>query len=496
MNPSQPRFKEIAAEWRAARRVYTVYAAIQKSFDMGLEPCKVLESPIDRSDEQSLNLLRDWLQQMDDRCTAAHVRQVIQNSSVGTGPVLRSLIQRYLNKPQKTDEDRHKVDFLLVQYFAQTAPRMVIFGDIDLEDVAQVLEPVIGESPLTPPRGLEPLKALIERIKTCTTLRDLIRQNIVESGRNLKEQTGPMYFGSSVLVAFTRYNFLLRRAFVQLLHSDIESIRHNLGELEAHDIHVVDCAAAGFGSQEPIADLRRYCRSWRSVFVADYAAGPSFRTIAEVRQIVEHAAHIARTQRKESAAAPAASKPISKPALAAAAEVPVPAAAASRTISAEVAEIEIARARVAAVIENDEKPSSSLVAELKQTIEAISNQVASASDHPATNTSVQLNSLAIVLSSWEKLAFKQSADPVALALQNAVALRAIVSELTHQHRNGIASELHPAIEMAHVHAAELQERIARARDARDLDAAVNLAATSKRLTIAIEEAEACLSVLK
>src|SRR3954468_13487796 len=199
MKLTKAKLQELAAEWRAARRVYPLYAAVQKTFDLGLGPCPALESPIDSEDEQSVNEVRQWLQEMDLRSSAAQIRQIVQHSSMGTEPCLRTLIKRYFAKAEKAPEDRSKLDFLLVQYFAECASRAMSLGKIDLQAVARVLEPVIGECPLSTPKFLEPLNGLIERIEGCKSLRDLISQGVFDSGRKLKEQSGGMYFGPSVL---------------------------------------------------------------------------------------------------------------------------------------------------------------------------------------------------------------------------------------------------------------------------------------------------------
>ena len=43
--------------------------------------------------------------------------------------------------------------------------------------------------------------------------------------------------------------------------------------------------------------------------------------------------------------------------------------------------------------------------------------------------------------------------------------------------------------MAHAEAAQIQEQVARAKEAKNIDAAVNLAASGKRLLALMEEAE-------
>jgi len=56
-----------------------------------------------------------------------------------------------MHKAAKSAADRDKTDFLLVQYFSLCVPSGLADADVDLEYVAQVLEPVLGaQSPEDP----------------------------------------------------------------------------------------------------------------------------------------------------------------------------------------------------------------------------------------------------------------------------------------------------------------------------------------------------------
>jgi hypothetical protein len=66
----------------------------------------------------------------------------------------------------------------------------------------------------------------------------------------------------------------------------------------------------------------------------------------------------------------------------------------------------------------------------------------------------------------------------------------IVQEAVERLKRGNpAPDLPAAREIGHAEAARLQEQIAQARDSRNIDAAVNLAATQKRLLQILEEAK-------
>lgn len=512
MKDTSANLQDIASEWHDARQVYSVYSAILKSADVGLDPCKALESPVNRSDEETLAAVRTWLAAADEKTTAAQIRQVIQHSSLGTEACLRALLQRYLSKSNKTDEDRNKLDFLVVQYFAATAPRSMALGRIEIDDVGYVLEPVLGKIAGGVPSELEPLEALLGRINGCTSLGDLIRECVVEAGRKIKDEAGKTYLDPTAMVAFARYNFLLRRAFVQLLHNDLEMIRACVRELEACGVNAVNCSEAGFGATEPLADLRRYCRTWRNSFVADYAAGPAFRSIAQVREAVEQAVRAIRNERKAAAAQAAAasqSTPVSteRTKAMARAEAPEQPPAASdaekgpalRTMSSEVAAIEDARARVNAAVQHAAASiDKAMPFEEEQATDLIGKQLAAnLAGKSAASATVKLGTTLIVLSSWELNAFLKPAEALSPVLQRAVVARSILMEAMERSKNGKSElDLAPALELAQTVAGELQVKIAEARKERNLDGAVSMAATSKRLSSVAEQAEKLVAVAK
>jgi hypothetical protein len=95
-----------------------------------------------------------------------------------------------------------------------------------------------------------------------------------------------------------------------------------------------------------------------------------------------------------------------------------------------------------------------------------------------------------LLSSWEVSAFVKGGDATSEALQQAVAARVIVQEAVERVKHGSAApDLAAAREIGHAEAARLQEQIAQARDTRNIDAAVNLAASQKRLLQILDEAK-------
>jgi hypothetical protein len=74
-------------------------------------------------------------------------------------------------------------------------------------------------------------------------------------------------------------------------------------------------------------------------------------------------------------------------------------------------------------------------------------------------------------------------------MQDGVAARVLVEREVEKAKAGARLEhMQQLMTFAHTQAAQMQECVAQARDARDIDAAVTLAATSKRLTQLLQEA--------
>jgi hypothetical protein len=123
--------------------------------------------------------------------------------------------------------------------------------------------------------------------------------------------------------------------------------------------------------------------------------------------------------------------------------------------------------------------------------ESITSQLSSASlqnSHLATS-SVVVGDCQVLLSSWEVAAFVKGTDDLADTFQQAVVARGIVSEAVDRKKAGAeVPDLRAAVNLARAEIARLQEGIAQARDARNIDAAVNLAATQKRLQQVLDEA--------
>jgi len=280
----------VAATWREIRRLYPIYVAMAGTFQLGDPPYKDLSDLKEQSNPEAVQRIERWLAEMDGRIQPHHLRQLVESGDLATSEdKLHTLIDRHLGRKERADADRDKLDFLLIQYFVTCAPPSFHDRDVDLSDVADVFETILREGHASPPKWLEPVEALIGVMQECETLDDLERRRIMERGRELKIALAEKYFDSISLVAFTRFNYLLRRTFFRLMNQELRAIESGLRELEARGVAFVDCTSAQLSSHEPIANLYQIHRNWKRPLIPDYAAGHSFDLLLRLRESIEHA---------------------------------------------------------------------------------------------------------------------------------------------------------------------------------------------------------------
>ena len=288
MTPTS-QLSELAAEWRDARLLYPLYAALAREFVIELPPHSDLEAAVDAPPQESVEQTRQLFLDMDERIQVHQLRQFLQTTTVGSDEALRTLLVHHLRKQGHTDSDRDKIDFLLVQFFSHCAPSRLQDADVDLAYVAQMLEPALGPVDLTVPGWLSPLDEVVQAANGCRNLNQLLTSRILERGRKLKTSCGKNYFLPAAMIAFTRFSFLMRRIFFRLMHQDLNAILDGLRELEHLGVEALDCRRAQFSSEEPIARLRMICQSWKVMFHAEYSSGQPVSMLVDLRAIVEAA---------------------------------------------------------------------------------------------------------------------------------------------------------------------------------------------------------------
>jgi hypothetical protein len=278
---------DLSTEWREARQLHPLYAALARECVIDLPACPDLDAGTEAPPADSIELARQWLLDVDEKIQVHQLRQFLQTTTLASDEVLGILLKHYLHKVVRNDSDRDKIDFLLVQYFSHCAPSRL--EDTDVQYVAQVLEPAIGTIDSRVPDWLKPLDDVIERANACQTLNELFTSRLLEEGRKLKTSSGDKYFQPAAMVAFTRFSFLMRRVFFRLMHQDLNATLDGLRELELKGVTTLDCRKAQFSAEEPISRLRMICQSWKVMFHAEYSSGQPLCILVDLRTAVDAA---------------------------------------------------------------------------------------------------------------------------------------------------------------------------------------------------------------
>ncbi len=291
MTPSQPSSPtpDLAAIWSSARRLHPIYAELAREFVIDATACHDLEAAVDSPGRESVEQAQQWLNDMDEKIQVHQLRQFLQTSSLVDPDGLIALLQHFLAKTAKTDSVRDKIDFLLVQYFSQGAPTDLDDDNADIAYVARSLEPVLSTVELKTPVWLNALDRVLDSARRCRSLDELLHGGVLEQGRKAKAQAGDLFYLPVALVAFTRFGYLMRRAFFRLMLTDLNNILDGLTELEEKGVETIDCRRAQFSAQEPIIRLRMICQSWKVMFQAEYSSGQPLRMLVDLRASVDGA---------------------------------------------------------------------------------------------------------------------------------------------------------------------------------------------------------------
>jgi hypothetical protein len=457
-------------QWEELRSVFPIYLALAKHLGLEIPFGPERRALPDKAEPALFDGVSNWVDLMDQRVLVHQLRQLLQTTTLNASESgLRALILRHLRKPTKSIMDRDKIDFLLVQYFALSAPPKIYHKQIDLADAAQVMQPVLGEIDTTPLAWCEPLETMIEALRAFRSVRELLKTNFIEQGRRVKESAGGMFYDPSALIAFIRFNFLLRRTLIELMHADLIAIRTGLAQLEASGIRFLNCQRAGLSANESVSRVKHAAEEWQQPFQKEYTertVSQAFEKLLGLRSDVEQGLE----------------KVASRQTLSQALNVPSATATKSLPLS-----------KFPQVDSPKLAPKTEIPANLdfETCMERIWEQLIAAPPSPGRSmTTIRLGAARVLLSSWEVSAFVSEDGPSAEDLRRAVVARALVSAATESTREtGNATNLDRALAVARVEVTRLLERVDVAKQAKDTEAAVNMGISAKRLNSAIDEAE-------
>ena len=456
-------------QWDELRSIFPIYLALARQLELEIPFGSDRRNLPAKPSPDLVAEVQSWVNTMDQRVLVHQLRHLLQMTTLNASESgLRCLILRHLRKTAKNNADRDKIDFLLVQYFALCAPPKIYHKHIELIDAAQVMRPVLGEVDASPLAWCEPLEKMIESLRGFRSLRDMLKTNFIEQGRRVKESAGGMFYDPSALLAFIRFNFLLRRTLIELMHADLIAIRTGLSQLEATGIRFVDCQQAGFSANESITRIKQAAEDWKQPFQKDYTertVNQAFDKLLGLRADVERAF--------ERQAARQAGDRL------AGYEV----ATAKQPLSA-------AKSRPQESAKSTAKPEAPAL-DFEGCMEQIWEQlIAAPPSRGRSMTTIRLGAARILLSSWEVGAFVSEDGPAAEDLRRAVVARALVTAAVESARGtGNATILDRALTVARLEVTRLLERVDAAKQAKDTEAAVNLGISAKRLVSAIDEAE-------
>ncbi len=296
--PSAQLSEQLSVEDQGARlcALQPVYAALVREFVIEVSTCPIDDGGAFSPSTESVAEAGAWFVGVDAQIQVHQLRQFLQATPLASETVLRHLLLHHMHKAAKSAADRDKTDFLLVQYFSLCVPSGLADADVDLEYVAQVLEPVLGAQSPKIPAWLNSLEGILQSAAGCRRLSELLHSGALEQGRKLKTQSAARYFEPSAMVAFTRFSFMIRRMFFRLMHDDLNAIQDGLRELERAGAETVDCRRAQFSAAEPIGRLRMICHSWKVMFHAEYSSGQPLRMLVDLRAAVDDARENRATQ--------------------------------------------------------------------------------------------------------------------------------------------------------------------------------------------------------
>jgi hypothetical protein len=499
---------EFAARWTEARLAYPLYAALATQFELALAPYPAGELPPMRPTRDVFDRDLQWFDAIDEKVRAFQIRQLPPEVLNASEEALRAFVQRLLKRSGKTNADRDKIDLLLVQYFALCAPEALYREEIKLADVARVLQPVLIQTDTAKLDWCEPLDQILKTLEDCHSLRDMMEHGLLEQGRLLKDSAGDMFYDPAALVAFCRFNFSLRRAFIRMLHADLNAVKTAVDVLESAGVKSVDCRRAGFSAAETTARLRYYSENWRQPFHKDYtesSVSRAFEQLLALRADLEEA--VARTHDgpSQGVGSLTPSKTSARPELATPSkvgEIKAGMTLESRSPRLDLAGIgEPAPVHTAPVSNaGPAKPTKSAsesnvpptdAAEVEKCLEAIWEQlIAAPPSRGRSMSTVVLQDSKVLLSSWEVAAFVAQGDQEAEDLRRAVVARALLSvAMDGRKRSGEENALASALLHARGEVSYFQGRVELAKRSKNTEAAVNLGISTKRLLSTIEEAE-------
>ena len=499
----------ITHTWEDFARVYPIYSALAQQRGLVTGPYAVGTNPAQWPNKEARERDLLWLDEVDAQVQAVDIRQLLATPTAAREEGLRIFLLRHLHKPAKLASDRDKVDLLVVQYFVLCAPQELIEGNVQFEDVAEILQPFFGDIDSVSNATCDSLEQTLASAGECHCLRDLMERGLMDQGRIAKEAAGAKFYEPATLVTTCRFNFIMRRTFIQLLHGDLRAIGEALNVLERRGIKSIDCRNAGLSESETVAKLKQFHQHWKAPFQSDYSQATSYRIyeqLMSLREDLEDAVGGPATHRAENltTVAPAkAVKPQAPPQKGGGTQVAGKAASpaiSNRPQPAPQPPIVSKQSQshgVSSQVSNETGQSSEQKSagpgrlEIDTLEEKIWEQlIATPPARGRSMTTVTVDDTRVLLSAWEVAAFVSDSGQNSDDLRRVIVARALLSTAIERRKRFLDFKmLHQAITHAKGEIPRFHERIDQLKRTMKTDSAVNLGISLKRLISMVEEAE-------
>jgi hypothetical protein len=247
---------------------------------------KAMEIECPFSNAQSANgQAEQWMKQVDTKVSPVKLRQFLHAETTKANELtFQALATRY--RDQKSSD---KLFIVVSEYLSRCTPDW--FQDqpsVSMADVSDVLEPVLGQAGELP-AWLPELEELITELCAYEHLHDLARHGIFDRGRKLKARVSAHGVDTMGLVAFARFNYVLRKTFTTLWDAELWWIEQALNELESRADFFVDCSEIGLSPIVPTNEVFHMVCEWKRPNFSDYATDLTYQKVQKVRQILEKA---------------------------------------------------------------------------------------------------------------------------------------------------------------------------------------------------------------
>jgi hypothetical protein len=230
--------------------------------------------------------LEKWFQQIETAVSPSTLRQFVQSVPINE-PTLAEVIRHYHGHAEWSD----KLYVCVAEYLIKCTPKWFQETErVTMADVADVLEPVLGPAGELP-KWLPELESLITELSAYEHLHELAEHGIFDRGRQLKGRVAKAGLDTMGLVAFARFNYLLRQTFTTLWEADIWWIQQALDELESRAEYFVDCTDIGLSFLEPTDDLNKMVHEWKRPSFNEYAHDETYQRVQKLRTILDNSLH-------------------------------------------------------------------------------------------------------------------------------------------------------------------------------------------------------------